>query len=84
FAIRRAERAASTVARRSAMYRHDPIYPDRKPVTPVRLWLWVLNGVLAAVLLWAYLEPIPAPTNHESVQVGPDSPLYGPIQERPR
>lgn len=51
---------------------------------PVRLWPWVLGGVLLGVLggfvLWAYLEPMPEYVTPEPVTLGPDSPLYGPLK----
>ena len=41
------------------MYINDPVYPKYKPVKPARLWPYVLVGMLCALLLWAYFEPIP-------------------------
>lgn len=39
------------------------------PGTPVRLWPYVLAGMLCAVALWAYLEPIPAHTTPEPMVI---------------
>lgn len=61
------------------MYSNDPVYPEFKPVKKVRLWPWVVAGLLVALLLLAYLEPIPAHTKVR-ISLGPDSPLYGPIR----
>lgn len=47
------------------------------PGKPVRLWPWVLAGLICAMLLWAYFEPIPEHTTLEPI--GPRSSLYGPM-----
>ncbi len=52
---------------------------ERRPPLP-RLWPYVLAGVVTAILLWAYLEPVPEHTPVEPVSLGPDSPLYGPVK----
>lgn len=62
------------------MYSNDPVYPDFAPVKEVRIWPWVLLGLIVALLLWAYLEPIPAHTKIEQPLLGPNSPLYGPLK----
>lgn len=62
------------------MYSNDPNYPDFKPVKPVRLWPYVLAGLIVAALLLAYLDPIPTYTKPEQPSPGPNSPLYGPLK----
>lgn len=62
------------------MYNNDLVYPDFKPVKKVRLWPNVLLGLTVALLLWAYLEPMPAHTKMEQPWLGPNSPLYGPLK----
>ncbi len=62
------------------MYSNDPIYPDFKPVKPVRFWPYVLAGLLCALAIWAYLEPMPEHTPMDPVTLGPNSPLYGPLR----
>jgi hypothetical protein len=63
----------------ATMYSNDPIYSDYKPVKQVRLWPYVLAGLLVALCLWAYFEPIPEHTTSTTVTIGPNSPLYGPL-----
>lgn len=60
------------------MYRNDPVYPDFTPVKPARLWPYVLVGLILALCLWAYFEPIPYHTTLEPI--GPSSSLYGPMR----
>jgi hypothetical protein len=43
-----------------------------------RLWPYVLTGLLMALCLWAYFEPIPEHTTLEPI--GPSSSLYGPLR----
>ena len=48
------------------------------PGKPVRLWPYVLAGIIVAMLLWAYFEPI---TYHTTIEpIGPRSSLYGPMR----
>ena len=47
------------------------------PGKPARLWPYVLAGMLVALFLWAYFEPIPHHTTLEPI--GPSSSLYGPV-----
>lgn len=63
----------------SCMYANDPVYPKHK-VRAVRLWPYVLAGLICGLLLLAYLEPIPEPTKPEPVSIGPESSLYGPLK----
>lgn len=51
------------------MYSTDPCYWQQTPVKPVRLWPYVLAGMIVGLLLWAYCEPIPAHTKAESPMV---------------
>lgn len=44
-----------------------------------RLWPWVLAGLVLSLSTWAYLEPMPSFTTLQPVAVGPNSPLYGPM-----
>lgn len=62
------------------MYSNDPNYPEFTPVKKVRLWPYVVSGLIVAMLLWAYFEPMPAHTPAEQPTIGPNSPLYGPIR----
>lgn len=62
------------------MYSNDPIYPEYRPVTRVRVWPLVLVCLLFALAFWAYLEPIPEHTRLEPISLGPNSPLYGPLK----
>ncbi len=48
---------------------NDPIYPTFIPVKPVRLWPYVLAGMLCALALWAYLEPIPEHSRPEPMVI---------------
>lgn len=64
------------------MYNDDPNYPEFTPVKKVRLWPYVVAGLIAAALLLAYLDPIPEHTKPEPVSIGPNSPLYGPLTGR--
>lgn len=64
------------------MHSNDPVYPKFMPVKKVRLWSYVLVGMIMAALLLAYLEPIPEHTKLEPVSIGPNSPLYGPLTGR--
>jgi len=61
------------------MYSNDPIYQKQTPVRSVRLWPWVLAGLILAVCLWAYFEPMPEFTT-VTTEIGPKSPLYGPLK----
>lgn len=65
------------------MYSNDPNYHTYQPVTRVQFWPWVLAGVMAALLLLAYFDPIPERTTPEPISLGPASPLYGPLNTRP-
>lgn len=62
------------------MYSHDPAYLDYKPAKEVRLWPWVIAGLVVALCLWAYWEPNPTMPPMERPFIGPDSPLYGPLK----
>lgn len=48
------------------------------PGKPARLWPYVLAGLICAMLLWAYFEPIPEHTTLEPIV--PRSSLYGPLR----
>lgn len=60
------------------MYHTDPLCHCR--VRCVRLWPWVLSGLIVAGGLWLYLTPIPSRPTVELIITGPDSPLYGPMK----
>lgn len=48
------------------MYTNDPVYwQQQTPVKPVRLWPYVLAGMVVAALLLASLDPIPEHTHPE-------------------
>lgn len=48
------------------MYSNDPIYWQQKPVKPVRLWPYVLAGLLLALAVWGYYCPVPTLELNES------------------
>ena len=48
--------------------------------SPPRLWPYVLAGMVCALILLAFLEPMPVSAPLELAPLGPDSPLYGPIK----
>lgn len=41
------------------MYSNDPCYWQSKPVRQVRLWPYVLAGLILALALWDYAYPVP-------------------------
>ena len=72
------------------MYSNDPVYPDFKVVKQVRLWPWILGGLVTAFFLWLIHTPepkrycdeytVPACIEPAQPSLGPNSPLYGPLK----